>query len=371
MSHERATWWLLGLPIDCITMEQAKAYIVEAARTRTRIVFATPNVNFLSLARRKSTFRDAILRSDLSLVDGMPLVWIARMLGIPVPERVAGSDLIENLLQDNRTPPLRVFFFGGEPGVAEAACLRLDRDRGGLEAAGWHDPGFVSVEQMSDAGTIAKINSSGADFLIVALGAEKGHLWIERNRDLITVPVISHLGAVVNFLAGKVKRAPKWLQRLGLEWVWRVREEPSLAGRYTHDFLFLAREMLTAVLPLIFMRAWRKMAGYQFTMKITRPGCSGMVLQLHGSLHSLTVRRLEEGIAQAADQGHAVTIDLHNLRSIDSRGLGYLYEIMYRCVPPVRILGAIAGRKLDYQFHLQRAAMLKPNSARSSQAQNS
>ena len=156
--NDSPTFWLLGLPVDCITMEQAKARIISAARTRTRLFFATPNVNFLALANRNPSFREAVLRTDLSLVDGMPLVWIARLLGIPVPERVAGSNLIEELLAEELTPPLRVFFFGGAPGVAAAACARVNELQGGLLAVGWHDPGFKNIEKMSDAEVITRIN---------------------------------------------------------------------------------------------------------------------------------------------------------------------------------------------------------------------
>jgi len=368
MNEEESTWWLLGLPIDCVTMEQAKGRILEAARTRTPLVFATPNVNFLALARRKLEFREAILRTNLSLVDGMPLVWLARMLGIPVPERVAGSNLIESLLDDDRRPPLKVFFFGGAPGIAETACWRVNEAQRGLKAVGWHDPGFVALEKMSDDETIEKINSSDADMLILALGAEKGHLWIERNRNRLTVPVISHLGAVVNFLAGSVKRAPKILQRVGLEWAWRIREEPSLASRYGRDFLFLVKEFSTAVVPLLFLRSRSKLEEEAMEVDIEHlaSGCS--VLKLSGSLDGSTVPRLEEAIASASTREAGLTIDLARLRSIDSRAAGFLYGLVFRHPRSVRITGADPNSLLKHHLRLHRAEWLEASSAKHPQA---
>ena len=330
MNQKQATWWLLGLPIDCLTMEQAKDRIVEAARTRTRLIFATPNVNFLALSRRNSAFRDAILNTDLSLADGMPLVWIARMLGIPLPERVAGSNLIESLLGDARTPALRVFFLGGAPGVAEAACSRLNQVRGGLRAVGWHDPGFVDVGKMSGAEVIEKINSSGADLLIVALGAEKGHLWIEYNRSRLTTPVISHLGAVVNFIAGTVKRAPKSIQDLGLEWAWRIREEPALARRYARDFVFLAKEFLTAVVPLIFSQRWSSLRKSQLKIDINKTMARRIVIELRGNLSVFTSQELNRQLSSISLDADELVIDARGLETIDSFAIGYLYRVKYR-----------------------------------------
>ena len=97
------------------------------------------------------------------------------------------------------------------------------------------DPGVVTAENMSDPAIVERVNATGADFLIVALGAQKGQAWLMANREKLTVPVVSHLGATLNFLAGTVKRAPEAMRRLGLEWLWRIKEEPKLAPRYLSD----------------------------------------------------------------------------------------------------------------------------------------
>jgi N-acetylglucosaminyldiphosphoundecaprenol N-acetyl-beta-D-mannosaminyltransferase len=126
---------------------------------------------------------------------------------------------------------------------------------------GYASPGFGTVEQMSAPETIAHINQSGADFVVLALGACKGQAWIERNHQSLNAPVISHLGAVVNFMAGTVVRAPAWMQYAGLEWLWRIKEEPALWRRYWGDARLLARLIGSRVLPALLYRGAARFRG--------------------------------------------------------------------------------------------------------------
>ena len=192
------------------------------------------------------------------LADGMPIIWLAMLLKIPIAERVAGSTLFEALRESTTQDgiaPLKVFFFGGPDGVAQTAASRLNADfnphaaNGGMVCVGYESPGFGSIADMSTPAIIERINATNADFLVVSLGAKKGQAWIEHNRALLNTPVISHLGAVVNFVAGKVTRAPKWVQKSGLEWLWRIKEEPGLWRRYWGDGLELLKLLAKQVLP--------------------------------------------------------------------------------------------------------------------------
>jgi len=198
---------LLGLPFDALSLDEAVAEVRRCARERRPCFLSTPNVNFAVAAQDDQAFRASVLHSDLSLADGMPIVWAARLLGSRLPERVSGSDLFARL-QREPGEPLKVYFFGGPDGVAERAAAALDTRGGGLRCVGFDSPGFGSVEAMSGEERIARINGSGADFLVVSLGARKGQAWIERNRARLAPPVISHLGAVVNFVAGELRRSP-------------------------------------------------------------------------------------------------------------------------------------------------------------------
>ncbi|WP_216843277.1 WecB/TagA/CpsF family glycosyltransferase, partial [Microcystis aeruginosa] len=239
-NFDRNVHCLLGLPFDALNLHQATALVQDAAKNRTPCFLSTPNLNFLVTSRRDAAFRQSVLHSNLSLADGMPIVWLARLMGTPMPQRVAGSDLFE-ALRANANDPIKVYFFGGLPGVAQEAHRVLNAAGGSMKSVGYADPGFVPVQDMGSDATLRAINQSAPDFLVVALGAGKGQAWIEKYKTLLNVPVISHLGAVVNFVAGTVQRAPRWMQKSGLEWLWRIWEEPSLWKRYWNDGLGLLR----------------------------------------------------------------------------------------------------------------------------------
>jgi N-acetylglucosaminyldiphosphoundecaprenol N-acetyl-beta-D-mannosaminyltransferase len=246
----RQQWFLLGLPFDAVTLDQACDRVYQAVDSRARCFISTPNLNFVINADKDPEFARSVWLSDLNLADGMPLIWAARWLKIPLPERVAGSTLFDALVQRATAErPLKIFFFGGDPGVAEAAAGVLNSQSGHAVCCGYLDPGRGSVESMSSDAIIEQINASQADFLVVSLGAKKGQAWILHNLDKLDVPVVSHLGAVVNFVAGRIKRAPVIWQKLGLEWLWRIVEEPHLWRRYLGDgiaALRLAKEVFAA-----------------------------------------------------------------------------------------------------------------------------
>ena len=252
--YSRNLWPILGLPIDAVNMRQTIDKIYQAIEDNEKLFISTPNINFIVTALNNQTFRQSIINSDLSIADGLPLIWVARMLRIPILEKVSGSNLAEELMLNkaNRERPIRVFFFGGEEGVAEQACIKLNSQHSGLTGAGSYYPGFGSVADMSRQSVIDKINQSNADFIVVALGAQKGQEWIECNRKHLNAPVISHLGAMINFIAGTKSRAPLMLQKLGCEWLWRIKEEPALWNRYFRDGIQFLKLLFTRVIPYSF-----------------------------------------------------------------------------------------------------------------------
>jgi N-acetylglucosaminyldiphosphoundecaprenol N-acetyl-beta-D-mannosaminyltransferase len=232
-----------GLPFDRVTTDEAATQICEAVVQRQSMLVSTPNLSFVTAAQDSPEFRLSVLSSDLSLADGTPIMWLARKQGTPLPQRVAGADLFDALRygagQSILARPLRVFFFGGPEGVAQRASDTLTAEwlegRGFMQGVGAIYPGHGSIEDMSSDDLIHQINASGADFLVVALGARKGQAWLMHNRHRLTVPVMSHLGAVVNFVAGTVRRAPRFMRKWGMEWLWRIKEEPELFDRYWND----------------------------------------------------------------------------------------------------------------------------------------
>ena len=247
----RDVWCLMGLPFDAVSQAQAASELERSILNRRSCFLSTPNLNFVVSAQSEHDFFESVLDSDLVVADGMPIVWVAKLLGIPISERVAGSSLFNAL--STREPAngrIKVFFFGGLPGVAEGACDALNSMSEGMECCGYADPGFVSVDDMSSPDILDKINRTKPDFLVVALGAKKGQAWIQKNKDLLKVPVFSHLGAVINFVAGTVERAPKVWQKLGLEWLWRIKQEPALWRRYLTDGVLFVKFLVFNIIPL-------------------------------------------------------------------------------------------------------------------------
>jgi len=317
---ERDVHCLLGLPIDAIDLAGAEKRIRAAAAARLPCFMSTPNVNFVIESRSDRAFRDAVLHSDLSVADGMPLVWLARLAGIPLRERVAGANLFEALGGGSDERRLAVYFFGGPDGVAEAAGRRLGREAKGLVCVGHQSPGFGSVEEMSSEETIRRINASNADLLVVSLGARKGQAWIERNRSRLNVPVVSHLGAVVDFAAGRIRRAPPWMQRAGLEWLWRIKEQPSLWRRYFSDGLALAMLLLTRVLPYAWYMRSRWHAAEASVEASDRKHV--YVIVLRGAWTHANIALLRRWFTQAARSRKDVRLEMTAVSHVDSAFVG-------------------------------------------------
>ena len=316
---------ILGLPFDAVNLAEAEQRIRAAAANRTRCFFSTPNLNFLIGCRTDNPFRNSVINSDLSIADGMPLIWIARVLGIPIRERVAGSDLFEKLRAPSSTR-LSVYFFGGMEGVAETACRRINADKAGLACVGYEYPGFSSVLEMSSDETIAKINSSGADFLVVSLGAKKGQAWIEHNRARISVPVFSHLGAVVNFAAGSVGRAPIWLRQTGLEWLWRIKEEPKLWQRYATDGWMFLKLLVTRAVPYAWFMVWHKPSVRELNsaaIELFDEG-SETIIRLRGAWRQDNLKPLRQCFSSATLVDKDIRIDLEQVSYVDSAFIGLL-----------------------------------------------
>ncbi len=320
--------WIFGLPIDCVSMRQAILMIDRGLEADGQLIFATPNVNFLAEANRDAAFADAVLRSDAFFADGAPLLWLARLLGLRLPERVAGSDLFENLRRSSGEP-IRVFFFGGDPGVAKAAHEAVTSDPGRFISAGYLDPGFGSAEQLSSDEVVSTINAAKADFLVVSLGARKGHLWIERNRERLNCRVISHLGAVVAFAAGHVRRAPPLVARFGFEWLWRTIAEPRLATRYLRDGVFLAGTLALATRNAIANRIRRAARAESAAHAVPGATTVSERIEIAGRLNAADLERLQRAVELwPADKAPTIWLEMNSVESVDPIAVGALHRLL-------------------------------------------
>lgn len=325
-TSERELVCILGLPIDVITMAEAVDKVRHAALTRQRCFISTPNLNFLMNAQKDESFRESVLRSDLSLADGVSLLAVARLMGVKLPERISGADLFAELCNSEEYPPIKVFFLGGPLGAAKLAQDRVNQQAKGVTCVGYDEAGFGDIESLSSQALIDRINATHPDFVVVSLGAQKGQAWIMRNHERLTAPVISHLGAVVNFTAGTVKRAPKWMQHAGMEWIWRAMTEPGLSKRYWDDG--------RALLSVLFKEAFHAAALERRTRK--RQQSPAAVLQESNStlgVRSLSLsgywsRRTSEKLQHALradDQGiQSIEINAEAVEWLDPYAIGAL-----------------------------------------------
>lgn len=325
--YSRNVRCVLGLPFDVIDEAGAEQRLRNAIATGTRCFLSTPNLNFAVACQTDDAFRQSVLESDLSVADGWPIVTVARLTGAALPERVAGSSLFERVARSAQRPPVKVYFFGGPPGAAAAASRRLNGTPAGVVSVGDASPGFGSVAEMSTEPVIDRINAAVPDWVVVALGAKKGQDWIRHNSDRLDAPVVAHLGAVVNFVAGTVSRAPGWLQAMHLEWLWRIREEPSLWRRYFNDGSTLLKLLLVQVLPF----ALDQWIGRQSARSLQTPvarlaagGSGATTLTLSGAWTASSAPQLAGALSIAYENGAALIVDLGGVTHIDSAALGML-----------------------------------------------
>ena len=201
----------------------------------------TVNLDFLVRAQTHTDIARILGRADLNVADGAPVVWLSRLMGRQVPGRIAGADLVPELIAAAAARGASVFLLGGQDGVAQKASARLLARHPTLRVAGVHEPAVIGTEAGDDDGIVAAINASEADILLVALGHPKQELWIDRNRDRLRVSVAIGVGCCLDLIAGQVRRAPRWMQAVGLEWLFRLIQEPRrLFRRYTTDAAWLA-----------------------------------------------------------------------------------------------------------------------------------
>jgi N-acetylglucosaminyldiphosphoundecaprenol N-acetyl-beta-D-mannosaminyltransferase len=323
----REVYCVLGMPVDDIGMHAVLRRIKSAAATRTSFLISTPNLNFLVNSQSDCNFRESLLLSDLCTADGVAVTWIAWLAGIPIKNRIAGSDIFDALKAEyGSANPLQIFLFGGADGVAAGASRELNDQPRGVCCKGWLYPGFCSVEEMSRDDIIANINSSRADLLVASLGAQKGQLWLQRNHLRLSIPVRAHLGAALNFQAGTIRRAPLTMRKLGLEWMWRIKEEPYLWRRYWNDGTVLLRLLFTHVLPFAFWMWWLGLIyGRSEDLTIGKAyGRDTVTLSLAGRADARQVDKAIPAFREAIATKKQVTLDFSNTRTIDARFLGLL-----------------------------------------------
>jgi polysaccharide biosynthesis protein PslH len=348
---------LLGVPFDNVTMRQTLEQINEMVASRKAHFIATANVDFLVQASLDIELRRILHDSHLVLCDGTPLLWASRLLGNPLVERVAGSDLVPELLANAEICGHRVFFLGATPEVAEEAVQRVKRQYPKLEVAGTLAPPFRPLLEMDHMSIIRSVRSARPDILFVSFGCPKQEKWISMHYRNLGVPVCIGVGATIDFLAGHMRRAPQWMRGLGLEWVFRLLQEPKrLAKRYGFDLVRFTALMTGQLLS---------MSGK--TSKLSpvipvREDALATIITLPESLSATSAAHEVFDVSVSKAMLRPVVIDGSAVKEIDSTGLALFSRLMRRlrdgglgvalARPSPRLREVLRSENMDELMHI-------------------
>lgn len=219
---------ILGVPVASLTMVQAVTQAERWMDERTGALIATANAEMIMNATRDEELMEILQAADLVVPDGAGTVWAAHHLGHAMPERVAGYDLTQALLKRAPEKNRRVFFFGSAPGVAEQAKRKAESLYPGIRVVGVRNGYFSEADE---PGIIREIREAKPDLLLAALGVPKQEKWLKKHKDELGVPVSIGVGGTLDVMAGTAKRAPVWVQKAKLEWLFRGILQPKRAGR--------------------------------------------------------------------------------------------------------------------------------------------
>ena len=216
---------ILDVPVHPLTMGEAVSALEESITSGEQAFVVTANAEIIMMCQEDAGYKKIVSQdAQLVLPDGAGAVWAGRHLGYKVPERVAGFDLYCQLLDKAAQKGYKAFFFGGSPGIAEAAKAKSEELYPGVQVVGCRNGYFKEEESLA---IIDEINASGADMLFAALGAPKQEKWLVRYREQLKPKILMGIGGSFDVFAGKMERAPKWMQDASLEWLFRLYKQPS------------------------------------------------------------------------------------------------------------------------------------------------
>ncbi len=353
---------VLNVPIDDLNMDEAlerlEEFIAIGRETGKSHQIATVNADFAVKSMRDPELLYLLQEADMATADGMPLVWGARLLGVPLEGRVTGSDMVPALAERAAEKGYSMYFYGAAPGIAESAARALQEKHPALIVAGICSPPYQSILDV-DVALLDEIKAAKPDILLVALGNPKQDKWIGMYGRMLGVPVVIGIGATLDFIAGEVKRAPEWMQRAGLEWAFRFLQEPRrLWKRYVVDMF---------VFGLFFTRQWWFMRRGNMSSSLLPTNDSIIVedtavLNIKGRL---TIENrdsfLEKGQEVLAETPFLI-VNLSEATFLDSTALGSLVGLakqardtggkMWLTAVPENIHRTIALMRLDRFFDM-------------------
>jgi N-acetylglucosaminyldiphosphoundecaprenol N-acetyl-beta-D-mannosaminyltransferase len=315
---------VLGVPFNNVTMDEAVRIIEEKIEDGGCHQVATANVDFLLHAIHDPELQNILCSCSLVVPDGMPILWSARLMGSRLKERVCGIDLVPRLAELAARRGYSIYLLGASDKSSQRAAEVLQERYPGLRIAGRYSPPLRPLEQMDHEDILARIERAQPDILLVAFGNPKQEKWLSMHRDRLRVPVSIGIGGSLDMIAGKLARAPRWMQKTGMEWLFRAAQEPRrLVGRYLNDALTLGR-----YLP------------QQMAATATQPRTSGpsrivptelgdaVVIAIQGNLTGATLDEFEEHAREAAAAGKHIVLDMAESGYCGPNTLGSLVQLM-------------------------------------------
>lgn len=327
---------ILGVPFDNVTTAQTVSLIEDMVDSGRPHHLVTANVDFLVQAAHDVELHRILTDAHLVLCDGTPLVWTSRLLGNPLPERVAGSDLVPLLIETAVRKQYRLYFLGATPDSASQAIENLKRKHPQVVIAGHYSPPVASLFDMDHTEICRRIREAKPDLLFVSFGCPKQEKWIAMHYRDLGVPVSVGVGATIDFLAGKVARAPRWMRGTGLEWLFRLAQEPRrLAKRYLRGLWYF-----TFAIAAQWWRMRLRGVTARSTARVNpvkkKKQCQHVVFPKR--VDGAAVRQYSLLCANALASAQTCLLDLQRVRFIDSTGMGLLVRLQRQA--------RTAGRKL-------------------------
>jgi len=246
---------LLGIRIAALTMDDVLGICEQHIAAKSSLLLSVVNVAKLVNSRKDGELRKSVVEADIVLADGLPLVWLSKLIGDPLPERLPGIDIMYGLLERASHNNYGVYFLGAEKAIIQRVVQTVKQRYSGLRIAGYRDGYFGESESKEIA---EKVRNSSADILLVAISSPKKENFLRDWRKFMNVPVCHGVGGSFDILAGATKRAPFWVQRYGLEWLYRLIQEPR---RMWKRYLVTNTIFIKLSLEAILRARFRKLLG--------------------------------------------------------------------------------------------------------------
>lgn len=315
---------ILGVPFDNLTTAEAIELVGRMVASRQPHYLVTANVDFLVQAQEDVELRRILFDAHVVLCDGTPLVWASRWLGNPLPERVAGSDLVPLLLRVAEERQFRIFLLGATPESAAQAVANLRTRHPKLPSVGFYSPPFNKLLEMDHEEITRRIREAKPDLLFVSFGCPKQEKWIAMHYRTLGVPVCVGVGATIDFLAGQVRRAPRWMQRTGTEWIFRLLQEPRrLFARYAKGVWVFGLGIVSQWWNLQFRSP-------KIPARVSAPvqaEATWQCVKLPPRFDTLAARNDALLVDQVLADGRDCLLDLSGVEFVDSTGVGLLIRL--------------------------------------------